>query len=86
MHGSGTVPRPVMAVERARPAGALAAFIPLTGDAADAWHGETEIRELTGGARPASGAWRERSPTSTTSTDVSAAHISLAAMLREDVP
>jgi len=68
------------------PAGALATYIPLTGDALDAWHGESEARGLTG-----RGAARIRRVARTLADlddveSVSAAHISLAAMLREDVP
>ena len=68
------------------PAGALSACIPLIGDALDAWHCETETRDLTG-----RGAARIRRVARTLADlddveTVSAAHISLAAMLREDVP
>lgn len=68
------------------PAGALATFVPLTGDALDAWHAETELRRLTG-----RGAARIRRVARTLADlddtpEVSAAHVALAAMLREDGP
>jgi magnesium chelatase family protein len=68
------------------PAGALAHFVPLTGDAFDAWQCEAETRGLTG-----RGAARIRRVARTLADlddvdTVSAAHVSLAAMLREDVP
>ena len=68
------------------PAGALTACIPLGGDALDAWHCESETRGLTG-----RGAARIRRVARTLADlddadSVSAAHVSLAAMLREDVP
>jgi magnesium chelatase family protein len=68
------------------PAGALLQYVPLDGDALDAWHGEAETRGLTG-----RGAARIRRVARTLADlddvdTVSAAHVSLAAMLREDVP
>jgi magnesium chelatase family protein len=68
------------------PAGALLQYVPLAGDALDAWHSEAETRGLTG-----RGAARIRRVARTLADlddveAVSAAHISLAAMLREDVP
>ena len=68
------------------PTGALAATVPLTGDAFDAWQCEAEARVLTG-----RGAARIRRVARTLADlddvdTISAAHISLAAMLREDVP
>ena len=68
------------------PAGALLQFVPLTGDALDSWHGEADARGLTG-----RGAARIRRVARTLADlddvdTVSAAHVSLAAMLREDVP
>lgn len=68
------------------PAGALTTCVPLTEDALDAWHGEVDTRRLTG-----RGAARIRRVARTLAdlddvTEVSAAHVALAAMLREDVP
>jgi magnesium chelatase family protein len=68
------------------PAGALSTFVPLTGDALDAWLAETELRRLTG-----RGAARIRRVARTLAdvddvVEVTAAHVALAAMLREDVP
>jgi len=68
------------------PAGALLEYVPLAGDALDAWHAEADTRGLTG-----RGAARIRRVARTLADlddaeAVSAAHISLAAMLREDVP
>jgi len=68
------------------PAGALLQYVPLAGDALDAWHGEADARGLTG-----RGAARIRRVARTLADlddveAVAAAHISLAAMLREDVP
>lgn len=68
------------------PAGALATLVPLNGEALDAWHTEVETRRLTG-----RGAARVRRVARTLADlddrpQVDAAHIALAAMLREDVP
>jgi magnesium chelatase family protein len=68
------------------PAGALPEVIPLHGDAADAWLTETDARRLTG-----RGAARIRRVTRTLAdlddvADVTAAHVALASMLREDLP
>jgi magnesium chelatase family protein len=68
------------------PAGALGTYVPLRGDALDAWNCEAETRGLTG-----RGAARIRRVARTLAdlddvAVVSAAHVSLAAMLREDVP
>jgi predicted ATPase with chaperone activity len=68
------------------PAGALLQCVPLNDDALEAWHGEADTRGLTG-----RGAARIRRVARTLADlddvdAVSASHISLAAMLREDVP
>ena len=68
------------------PAGALTELVPLRGDAADAWLTESDVRRLTG-----RGAARIRRVARTLAdlddaTEVSAAHVALASMLREDVP
>ena len=68
------------------PAGALDHYAPLVGDAADAWCGEIASRSLTG-----RGAARIRRVARTLadlddSPDITAAHVAVAAMLREDVP
>lgn len=68
------------------PAGALGELVPLRGEALDAWRAECELRNLTG-----RGAARIRRVARTLADlddvpEVSAAHVALAAMLREDVP
>ena len=68
------------------PAGALAAAVPLDPDALDAWRDRIEERSLTG-----RGAARIRRVARTLAdlddaATVSAAHVTLASMLREDVP
>lgn len=68
------------------PAGALVSTIPLIGEARDAWLEEAEVRNLTG-----RGAARIRRVARTLAdlddvVDVTAAHVALAAMLREDLP
>lgn len=68
------------------PAGAMATHVPLEGDALDAWHTEADARRLTG-----RGAARIRRVARTLADlddqpVVGAAHVALAAMLREDVP
>ena len=68
------------------PAGALAASVPLGADAVDAWRDRIEERALTG-----RGAARVRRVARTLadlddSPTVSAVHVTLASMLREDVP
>jgi magnesium chelatase family protein len=68
------------------PAGALATSVPLAGEALDAWSAEIEARQLTG-----RGAARVRRVARTLADlddvpHVTAGHIALAAMLREDVP
>ena len=68
------------------PAGALGRAVPLEADAADAWRDRIEERALTG-----RGAARVRRVARTLAdlddvADVTAAHVTLASMLREDVP
>jgi magnesium chelatase family protein len=68
------------------PAGALSRAVPLASDAADAWRDRIEERSLTG-----RGAARILRVARTLAdlddaTGVSAAHVTLASMLREDVP
>lgn len=68
------------------PAGALAETVPLVGESLDAWHDEAEQRMLTG-----RGAARIRRVARTLAdlddvAVVTAAHVALAALLREDVP
>ncbi|HZP29095.1 MAG TPA: YifB family Mg chelatase-like AAA ATPase [Acidimicrobiia bacterium] len=68
------------------PAGALGRMVPLDADAADAWRERIEERSLTG-----RGAARIRRVARTLadlddSASVSATHVTLASMLREDVP
>lgn len=67
------------------PAGLLEALVPLRGGAAEAWHEETTTRALTG-----RGAARVRRTARTLAdlddaVDVGAEHVSMAALLREDV-
>jgi magnesium chelatase family protein len=68
------------------PAGALTRTVPLDADATDAWRDRIEERALTG-----RGAARIRRVARTLADlddapDVTAAHVTLASMLREDVP
>jgi len=68
------------------PAGALARLVPLSDDAADAWHAECESRRLTG-----RGAARIRRVARTFAdladvAEVAPEHVALASLLREDVP
>jgi magnesium chelatase family protein len=68
------------------PAGVLADLLPLRGDAHDVWIAEAEARQLTG-----RGAARIRRVARTLADiddrpEIDAAHVALAALLREDVP
>ncbi|MFM8304183.1 MAG: YifB family Mg chelatase-like AAA ATPase [Actinomycetota bacterium] len=68
------------------PAGALAESVPLHGEATEAWLTECDVRRLTG-----RGAARVRRVARTLAdlddaAEVTAAHVALASMLREDVP